>query len=85
MRSVCVLDGTGETLFTLNTADYPLRENDHIEANSVIYKVESVLLKVTVLPDAVTAGASGIPPATIPGKERSWSSGELFVTLSVVP
>ena len=85
MKSVCILEGSGDILFTLNTEDYPLREADLIEANSVIYKVESVLLKMTVLPDAVTEGTNNTGPVTIPGAERSWSTGQLFVTLSIVP
>ncbi len=85
MKSVCILDGGGDILFTLNTEDYPLREADFIEANSVIYKVENVLLKVTVLPDAVTEATNNTGPVTVPGTERSWSTGELLVTLSIVP
>lgn len=85
MRAVCVLEGSGEPIFTLNTETYDLRENDRIKVNSVIYKVESVLLEVTVLPDAVASGSEGAAPVILPGAERNWSTGKFYVTLSVVP
>lgn len=85
MRILCVLEDSGQLLFTLNTMDSVLRKNDLIEADEVTYKVESVLFKVTVRPNGIQTGEEGEPSVTIPGEERSWSSGMLLVTLSVVP
>ncbi len=91
MRATCALQDNGPVLFTLNTSDYDLRVDDLIEAALVTYKVESVVLKVTPIPD-VTVPLTVDPQTgetltseTVAGNTGYWSEGELAVTLSVVP
>ncbi len=88
----CVLDGTDQAVFTLNTNDYLYQEGSLIETDGVTYKIESILAKITIPPDGIKCGVTSVDPDTgelisgvLPGAERPWSTGMLHATVSVVP
>ena len=73
---VCVLEGSGELIFSTNTFDYRLAEGDlfthTVGGVTTKYKVESAVLEVESM--------TGDPEVT-----SNWMTFVLRVTASVVP